>query len=63
MTLARQVEQHRITITNILTTIIRLPLSCGITANYVAVLDLEQGDSRPLVVASIMEVFELPSVI
>ncbi len=62
MTLARQVEQHRITITNKLT-IQRLPLSLIVTANYVAVLDLKQGDCRPLVITSGMEVFLLPSMI
>ncbi len=61
MTLARQVEQHRITINNILT--IRWPLSLGVATNGIAILDFKQGDSRPLVITSGMEVFKLPSVI
>ncbi len=62
MTLARQVEQHRITITNIQRRIRRLPLSLVVATNDISVLDLKQGDGRPLVVTSIVEVFPLPSV-
>ena len=63
VTLARQVEQHRITITNILTTKRRrLPLSLGIATNDISVLDLKQGDGRPLVVTSRVEVFTVPPV-
>ena len=60
--MARQVEQHRITITNILTNIFRFPLSLGVATNDVSVLDLKQGDSRPLVVTSRVEVFVPPPV-
>ena len=61
--MARQVEQHRITITNILTIRKRFPLSLGIATDDVSVFDLKQGDGRPLVVTSIVKVFILPSVI
>ncbi len=62
VTLARQVEQHRITITNILTRRRRFPLSLGVATNDISILDLKQGDCRPLLVTSRVEVFTVPPV-
>jgi len=45
-------------------TIIRIgPLSSGIPTNAVSIFDLEETDGGPLVITSIVEVFELPTVI
>ena len=59
--LARQVEQHRTTITNILTR--RCPLSVGVAADaFPRVFHFEQGDRGVLTVTSRVEVFGLPPI-
>jgi hypothetical protein len=64
VTLAREVEQHRITITNILTRTRgrRWPLSFGVASNAVSVFDLEQGDSWSLFITPSVEVYSVPPV-
>jgi hypothetical protein len=58
--LARQVEQHRMTITNTLNWVRRWPLSLGVAADAVTVFDLKQGDCRSLVITPTMEVYLHP---
>ena len=58
--LARQVEQHRMTITNKLSWVRRWPLSLGVAADAVTVFDLKQGDCRSLVITPTVEVYALP---
>ena len=58
--LARQVEQHRMTITNKLRWVRRWPLSLGVAADAVTVFDLKQGDCRSLVITPTVEVYALP---
>ena len=58
MPLARQVEQHRITITNIVTE--RRPLSGGIATYAVPFFYFVQGYRGVLAVTSRMEVFPIP---
>ena len=58
VTLFRQVEQHRMTITNAATR--RWPLSVGIATDDVPIFHLEQGDRGALAVTSWVEVFLHP---
>jgi hypothetical protein len=62
VTLAREVEQHRITITNILKAIRRWPLSFGVASDAVTAFHLEQGDSWPLIITPRVKVVLPPSV-
>jgi hypothetical protein len=56
----RQVEQHCITITNLLTIIIRLPLSYSVAADAVTVFDFKQRDGWAFVIATRVEIFAVP---
>jgi hypothetical protein len=62
MSLARQVEQHSITITYMLTCFRRWPLCLGVATDAVPVFNLEQGDGWSLVITPRVKVLWIPAV-
>jgi hypothetical protein len=63
VTFAREVKQHSIAVSSIITMVGGCPLGRGVASYAVTIFDLEQRDGGALVITPRMEVFALPSVL